>query len=225
MSGFYGFVRKCLGGIVRKLYRVKVIGAENEPKEGPFIICANHLSNHDVVILSACIKNQPRYAAKAELFKIPVVSPVLKALGAYPIERGRGDVGAIKKTIKMLENGEVIGFFPQGHRYPGVHPSETEVMPGIGMITVRSKATVLPVSITAKKFRMRFFRKTYITVGKPIEFSEYGELVGNKTDYEHIASHVFGRICSLTDDTLALTGGSKCAGVLSEAEKDGKEEK
>lgn len=224
MSGFYGFVRKCFGGLVRRLYRVKVIGAENEPKDGPFIICANHLSNHDVVILSACINNQPRYAAKAELFKIPVVSSLLKALGAYPIERGRGDVGAIKKTLKMLEDGEVVGFFPQGHRYPGVHPSKTEVMPGIGMITARSKVTVLPVSITAKKFRMRFFRKTYINIGKPIEFSEYGEMLGNKTDYERIASFVFERICALTDGTLALTGGEKYAGVLPEAEKDGKEE-
>ncbi len=225
MSKLYGFIHKCLGGIVRRLYRVRVTGAENEPENGPFVVCANHLSNHDVVLLAACFKHQIRFAAKAELFKVPLLSGLVNSLGAYPIERGRGDVGAIKKTIKMLEDGEVIGFFPQGHRCPGKHPSETEVKPGIGMITARAKVTVLPVSITAKKFRMRFFRKTFITIGKPIEFSEYGEMLGNKTDYERIASHVFGRICDLTDSTLALPTGNKSAGALPESEKDGSEDK
>ena len=223
MSKFYGFIYKCLGGIVRRLYRVRITGAENEPENGPFIVCANHLSNHDVVILAASMKHQIRFAAKAELFKIPLLSGLVKSLGAYPIERGKGDVGAIKKSIKMLEDGDVIGFFPQGHRRPGVHPSETEVKPGIGMITARSKVTVLPVSITAKKFRMRFFRKTYITIGKPIEFSEYGELAGNKTDYDMIVQHVFGKICAQTDGTLALMSGNKSAGALPEAKKDGDE--
>ncbi len=221
MNKLYGFIYKLLGGIVRRVYRVRVSGKENEPENGPFIVCANHLSNHDVVLLAACMKHQIRFAAKAELFKVPLLSGLVKSLGAYPIERGKGDVGAIKKTIRMLQDGEVIGFFPQGHRCPGVHPSKTEVKSGIGMITARAKVTVLPVSITPKKFKMRFFRKTYITIGKPIEFSEYGEIIGNKTDYERISEHIFARICAQTDGALALASGNKSKGALPEAKKDG----
>lgn len=225
MSKLYGFIYKCLGGIVRRLYRVRVTGKENEPESGPFIVCANHLSNHDVVILAACMKHQIRFAAKAELFKVPILSGLVKSLGAYPIERGKGDVGAIKKTIKMLEDGAVIGFFPQGHRCPGKHPSETEAKSGVGMITARAKVTVLPISITTKKFKIRLFRKTYITIGKPIEFSEYGEMLGNKTDYERIAEHIFARICAQTDGALALAAGNKSKGALPEPKKEGDEKK
>ena len=224
MSKFYKVIRKLLGGIVRRLYRVRVTGLENEPKEGPFIICANHLSAHDVVILSACIKNQPRYAAKAELFKIPIVGGLVKALGAFPLDRGGGDVSAIKKSIKMLEDGAVIGLFPQGHRYPGVNPRETEIKQGVGLLTAKTKVAVLPVSIVTKNLKMRFFRKTYITVGKPIDFSEYGELSGSRSDYEKISSHIFSRICDLADGTIATLPGKKVAGLLENGkEKEGKE--
>ena len=171
MSKFYGGVYKLLSGIVRRLYRVKIIGAENEPEHGPFIVCANHISNHDAVILSACLKNQVRYLAKAELFKIPLLGQVVKAFGAYPLKRGQSDVGAIKKTIKLIESGEVVGFFPQGHRYPGVHPGTTELQSGVGLVEVKTEALILPVAICAKKFRMHLFRKTKLIIGSPIRFS------------------------------------------------------
>ncbi len=199
MGKFYGAVYKVLSGLVRRLYRVEIIGAENEPERGPFIVCANHISNHDVVILAACLKHQVRYLAKAELFRIPLLSQLIKAFGAYPLKRGQGDVGALKKTIKLLEDGEVVGFFPQGHRYPGVHPNTTRPQPGIGLITVRSQATVLPVAICAKKYRMHLFRKTRIIIGKPIEYSEYLPLENNKTDYDKISERIFGDICALTE--------------------------
>lgn len=225
MSKLYGFIYKFFGGLIRRVYRLRVTGKENEPEDGPFIVCANHLSNHDVFLLAACLKHQMRFAAKAELFKVPILSGLVKSLGAYPIERGKGDVGAIKKTIKMLEDGAVIGFFPQGHRCPGKHPSETEAKSGVGMITARTRVTVLPISITTKKFKIRLFRKTYITIGNPIEFSEYGEMLGNKTDYDRIAEYIFARICSQADGTIALTAGNKSKGALPEPKKDGDEEK
>ncbi len=195
MGKFYKGVYKCLAGLIRKLYRVEIIGAENEPKNGPFIVAANHLSNHDVVILAASMKHQLRYLAKAELFKIPVLAQLIRALGAFPVKRGAGDVGAIKRTVELLGEGQVIGFFPQGHRYPGVHPSSTRVQTGIGLVTAKAKVTVLPVAISTKKYRMRLLRKTTITIGPPIEFEEFLPLEGNKSDYERISNRIFGDIC------------------------------
>ncbi len=197
MGKFYKGVYKCLAGLVRRIYRVEIIGAENEPENGPFIVAANHLSNHDVVVLAASMKHQLRYIAKAELFKIPILAQLIRALGAFPVKRGAGDVGAIKRTVGLLDEGQVVGFFPQGHRYPGLHPSNTEVQSGIGLVTAKAKVKVLPVAINAKKYRMRFFRKTTITIGKPIEFEEFLPLEGNKSDYQRIADRVFGEICAM----------------------------
>ena len=202
MSKFYGRVYRLLSGLIRRIYRVRIIGADNEPESGPFIVCANHISNHDAVILAACLKNQVRYLAKAELFKVPVLGRVIRAFGAYPLKREESDVGAIKKTIKLLESGEVVGFFPQGHRYPGVHPKSTKVQPGVGLVTAKTEATVLPVAITAKKFRMHLFRKTTIVIGEPITFSEYPSLENNKNDYSVISGRIFYEICSLADTNL-----------------------
>ncbi len=206
MGKFYKGFYKCFAGLIRKLFRVEIIGAENEPTEGPFIVAANHMSNHDVFVLAAGMKHQLRYIAKAELFKIPLVAQVVRAFGAYPVKRGAGDVGAIKNTIAMLEQGEVVGFFPQGHRYKGIHPSKTEVKSGIGLVTVKAKATVLPVAIYTKKYKMSWFRKTKIIIGKPISFESHLPLEGNKNDYQHIADNVFAEICSMIP---ALPEGDK----------------
>ena len=199
MSKFYSFIYKSLSSFLKKLYRVEIIGAENEPKEGPFIVCANHLSNHDVVLLAASLKHQVRYLAKAELFKIPLLKQLITALGAFPVDRKKGDVAAIKKMIQLVENGEVIGIFPQGHRYPRIHPAETQVKHGAGLVACKTKATILPVAIENKKMKIGFFRKTILRIGKPIEFSSFGEIECNKSGYEYVTGEVFAKICSMVE--------------------------
>ena len=195
MNKFYRCLYKLLAGIIRRIYRVEVVGAENEPESGSFVVCANHISNHDVVILAASMKHQIRYLAKAELFKVPLLKQLITALGAYPIKRGAGDVGAIKKTVELVKNGEVVGLFLQGHRYPKVHPSETKPLPGIGLVAVKSESMILPVTIIAKNYKIRFFRKTKIVIGKPIPFESHLPLENNKSDYDRIANTVFEKIC------------------------------
>ncbi len=207
MGKFYNGFYKCFAGLIRKIFRVEIIGAENEPTDGPFIVAANHMSNHDVFVLAACMKHQLHYIAKAELFKIPIVSQVIRAFGAYPVKRGAGDVGAIKNTVALLEKGDVVGYFPQGHRYKGVHPSETEVRSGIGLVAVKAKAKILPVAIYTKKYKMGWFRKTKVIIGKPIEFESFLPLEGNKRDYDRIAQTVFSEICGMIPKADALPEG------------------
>ena len=81
------FIREYTGffkPVIRWFYRMKVTGGENEPLNVPCIICANHLSNQDVVILGASVKRQVRFFAKAELFRIPLLGPLITALGSFP---------------------------------------------------------------------------------------------------------------------------------------------
>ena len=195
----YSKLYKLLSGTIKRLYRVRIIGAENEPSDAPFIVCANHISFQDVLILAACLKHPMRFLAKAELFKVPLVSGIIKACGAIPLERGKGDVGALKKSIAVLNGGEVLGLYPQGHRYPGVDPSETQPQGGVGLVVSRAKCTVLPVCIQPKGFRIRPFRKTYVRIGQPISFDQFNLTENNKGEYDRVAHQIFDRVCAMVD--------------------------
>ena len=113
---FYEAIYKIFARPVRALYRVRVIGAENLPAEGGCLLCSNHTSMRDVVVLAAALPRQPRYMAKKELFKIPLLSQLIRALGAFPVDRGGADVSSIKKSIAMIEGGEVVSLFPHADK-------------------------------------------------------------------------------------------------------------
>ena len=104
---------------IRFIFRIRVRGMKNEPKkkEGPYLVCSNHQSVVDpIVICAATRRQQPHFMAKEELFRVPVMGRIVRWLGAYPVARGKNDVGAVKKTVHMLENGVSVGMFPQGTR-------------------------------------------------------------------------------------------------------------
>ncbi len=180
--------------------RVRTYGTEREQLEGPLIVCANHTAMLDVLSLAISFKRQLRYLAKKELFKVPLLAPLIRALGAYAVDRGTGDVAAIKKTISLLEEGEVVAMFPQGTRYRGIDPAKTEVKSGIGMLVYRSKADVQPVFIRVKNYRYRFLRKKEVIIGEPIRYAEFGFTTGGKEEYERAARLVFDRILALRDE-------------------------
>ena len=135
--------------------------------------------------------------AKKELFKVPIVNKVVAALGAYPVDRGGADVGAIKRTIKMLEEGKCIGIFPQGHRQKGIDPRETEVKGGIGMIAARTEATILPCYIKMKKRKWALFRRVDVYMGKPIPFKDLNYNPATPGEYNRISKQIFDSICTL----------------------------
>lgn len=194
---FYMRARKLLAGIFRFLLRVKITGAENEPKEGSCVVCANHTSMLDVIVLGVVFHRQLRYLAKAELFKIPVLSGLIRALGAYSVDRGKSDVGAIKKTISLLHDGELVCIFPQGTRYEGVDPKTTKIKSGVGMAAYHAKAPVLPVYIKLKKYKYALFRRVDVIIGKPISYEELGFKDGGSAEYSAASGKVFDEICAL----------------------------
>src|SRR5690606_10964952 len=97
-------------------YRVQIIGIENIPKEGAAILCSNHISELDMFFIGYRIKRLVRYMAKEELFKNPLLRFFITRLGAFPVKRGKGDVGAIKTSLRLLSEGHIVGIFPEGTR-------------------------------------------------------------------------------------------------------------
>ena len=202
ISGLYKVVKFMLTYPVRFLCRMKVKGAENEPTpdQGTYLVIANHRTWADPIYLCCALKHQqPHFMAKKELFKIPLLNLLIRALGAYPVNRGGADVGAIRRTIEMLKQGAAVGMFPQGHRYNGVDPRETSVKTGAAMIAQKAGVQVLPVFIKVKNNRHRFLCKREIIVGKPISIEELNYDPEATGEYQRIADMLFEKVCELGD--------------------------
>lgn len=201
-SVFYVIIRTLLVIPAKLLFRVRVVGRKNEPKrkQGVYLVCGNHQTVLDPVFLCIALRRQqPHFMAKAELFRVPVLGRLVRWLGAYPVSRGRGDVGAIKHAINLLENGRSIGLFPQGTRMAGQDPKSTKAKNGVAMIASHANAQILPVHIKMKDYTWRFFRRVTIVIGEPIPFERFGYDKEKPGEYARISGEVFDEICRLGD--------------------------
>ena len=195
----YKAIRTYLPGVISWLFNIHVHGSENEPPEGGYIACSNHISFVDVLTLAVAVKRQLRYMAKKELFSVPVLGSIVKACGAFPVDRKGSAVAALKKSIAILESGEPVGMFPTGHRFSGVKFDSTkgEVKAGVAMTACRAKVPVLPMFISTKNDKVLLFRRIDVYVGKPIAYEEFGFTKGGTEEYERGAALIYERIAEL----------------------------
>jgi cytidylate kinase len=166
----YQVLKAIVSPIYRLIFNVRIKGKENIPKEGGVLLCPNHISAVDVITIGVGSPRQITCIAKKELFSVPVLGALVKALGAVKIDRGGGDVGAIKTAVNAIQNGKTVVIFPQGHRCPGVDPATTQIRGGAGLIAYHAKCDVIPVCINMKKCKYRIFRKTEVIFGEPIKY-------------------------------------------------------
>lgn len=192
---FYQWFYKTFKPFVSFIYRIDAHGVENIPEHGA-ILASNHTAFSDVLVISAASTRQVRYMAKKELFKTPI-GPLIRALGAYPVDRGGADAASIRHTIALVESGELIGIFPQGHRYGGMDPRETEVKPGVGFIAYHTKAPIVPVFLENSRMKTGVFRKNTVTFGKPVTFEELMFQKGGMAEYSRAAREIFNHICEI----------------------------
>lgn len=206
MSVFGSVQKSFIAGLLRKLFRVTIINPENEPLDEnikSYVACINHSSNWDPILIGACMHRPLRYMAKSELFKIPVLKSIVKLFGAYPVKRDTADVSSVRNTINILENGEVVGMYPQGRRAKKKHPETVTPKNGVAMVAFKAKAGILPVTIIAKGYKVKAFHKSIVVFGKYISFEELekiektakeNESINNIDLYGKITDKVYGEI-------------------------------
>ena len=194
---FYMKMHKILAPMIKFFFRIQAQGLENIPKETPVMFCSNHIAAKDPVMIAAACKRQITFLSKKELFSVPVLGWLIKKLGAVKIDRSGSDVSAIRTSVEVLNNGGALAIFPQGHRYPGVHPATTEKKNGAALIAYRSGADVVPVCIKLKNYKYSFLRKKVIIFGKPIKNSELLFENGGSDEYKNATDIIFGRILEL----------------------------
>ena len=204
---FYFGLRRVVGPFIRFFSRVKVHGKENIPKEGGYLLCANHIAVRDVLLIWSTCHREIKFIAKKELFSVPIIGSAIKALGAVRLDRGGTDVAAMRKSVDLLNEGEMVAIFPQGHRYPAVDPGTTPIKSGAGMIAYRSGCDVIPVFIKTKGNKYGFFKKTELFYGAPIKNSSLGFTNGGKDEYNAATNMIFDEILKLGGYTRATGEG------------------
>ena len=150
------------------VYRVKVEGAENIPKDKsqPLIYCGNHRSYADPPLIVVTAKRHVRFLAKEELRKNPLFAFLGVVFGGIFVKRDSKDVSALKTTLKALKDGESIALFPEGTRN-GLEKGQ-KVKDGAAFFAVRTGAKVIPVGISGGE---KPFKKMFIKYGEPLDFS------------------------------------------------------
>jgi 1-acyl-sn-glycerol-3-phosphate acyltransferase len=159
--------------IYKFVFKGNLIGRENIPQKGSFIVVSNHGSLLDPPLLGHAIDRHISFMAKAELFKIPLLGFVIKACGAYPVRRGIADKNTIKTACKKLSNDNSIGIFVDGTRQKNGRVNKPKQ--GAALLAFKTKKLLLPVAIVNShrlirfKFCIPFFSKIIIKVGEPVQ--------------------------------------------------------
>lgn len=176
------------------LYRPKIVGKENLPKDTGALLCPNHVHNLDSAVIVAMFKRKVNVLAKEELFKNGFICWLADLFGIYPVKRGRADLQAIKISLKLLKNDELLLMFPEGTR----HGLDKGKKPKNGAVLIAATAgkPIIPIGIQGN---FKPFRKVIVNIGKPIDYSKYSEDVKEKEQASKLTQELMQEIVNLRD--------------------------
>ena len=183
-------------------FRLKAYGLEHIPKDGGFLLAANHASFFDPPAIGCPLPRQICYFARKTLFKGPFAW-LLPRLKTIPVDRdGDSDVSALKRVFKELKNGEGLILFPEGTRTEDGQLQDAQK--GVGMIACRSQVPVVPVRIYGSFDALNRFAKKpawgkQITVvyDKPLLPETFDPGKDDKTRYLTASQRIMERIAKL----------------------------
>jgi 1-acyl-sn-glycerol-3-phosphate acyltransferase len=188
---FYAIAKVVMRIVFAVFYPLKMVGAENLPGSGAAILCGNHVSLLDPLAAGVAVKRHVRFMAKKELFSVPALSWCIRALGAFPVDRGNTDMAAVRMSLAILKEGGVLGIFPQGGRdTSGSRAMEN----GVSLIALKSGASVVPMRFM-KQFKP--FRRNTLVIGAPVDLSAY-DLSGGSEALRQATQAIEGAVAALT---------------------------
>ena len=169
------FIRWSLEQSFRLIMKLEVRGMENVPLDGTLIVASNHNTNWDVIPMQLSLPRVIFFMGKAELFKFPLMDIVFRNCGAFPVNRGEKDAWAMRHALKVLEHGQTLGMFPEGHRSKGKGLGVAKT--GTARLAIEANCPILPMAITGSdKFFKSFPHRTQVTVTfLPLLYPKPGE--------------------------------------------------
>jgi 1-acyl-sn-glycerol-3-phosphate acyltransferase len=185
-----------LGG----LYRLEASGLERLPPEGGFVLAANHTSSLDPWPLGLPLwpKRQLFFMGKVELFN-PVLGPLLRAGGAFPVRRGEGDVEAIETAVRICKEGGIVAMFPEGTRQVKGLRKKFEHRPrtGSARIALAARVPLVPAAINGTD-RLSRLAKVKVAYGNPVPLDDL-ETMSPRDAQQTATDRLMERIYALRD--------------------------
>ena len=204
----YATLKPIVVVLMRLLFRLEARDAVRVPATGPVLLVSNHSSYLDPPAVGGVASRKLSFLAKAELFRIPVLGPVLRRVGARPIRREGADPAAMRTALRVLEEHGALLIFPEGSRGPeGVlRPAKA----GAGMLAVMSGAPVVPVYVSGsgrawpKGRRLPRPGRVTVVFGEPLRFEATGG--GDRRQQYEAASHAMMAAIGRLKDSLEVEG-------------------
>jgi 1-acyl-sn-glycerol-3-phosphate acyltransferase len=207
----YAIVRGIILTVAKLLGRIRVVGAEKIPAEGPFILAPVHRSNVDFALTCVITRRQMRYMGKDSIWKSRLLGRFVSLLGAFPVHRGTADRDALRACTDIVEGGNPLVMFPEGTRMTG--PVIEELFDGTAYVAAKAGVPIVPLGIGGSEAMMpkgaKLPRpsKLVLIVGDPIpapERSDAGRVprsaVGELTKRLHV------ELQDLFDEAQVLAG-------------------
>lgn len=166
----YNFLVKICKILFKIFYRVEVQGNIDIPENIGYMICSNHIHMFDPILIAAHTKRQISFMSKKELIDTPILGKVLLKCGAFPVDRGKGDIAALKTAIEILNQEKVLSIFPEGTRHKD--GEFRDIKKGAALIAIKAKSTIVPVRIIGN---YRLFSKMILRIGEPIDAPGYNK--------------------------------------------------
>jgi 1-acyl-sn-glycerol-3-phosphate acyltransferase len=126
-------------------FSFRCFGRKRIPRKGGVIIACSHQSYLDPIIIGFSCSRPVRYFARSGLFKNRLFAAVIRSYGAFEVERGEADIGAIRKCAEFLSKGEPVLLFPEGTRTEDGEIGPLH--PGLFLIARRACVPIVPAAI------------------------------------------------------------------------------
>lgn len=168
-------------------FNLKIEGKENIPKGKAFVYASNHRSYADPVLVVLAGRGKFSFMAKSELFKKPLFAWLIRTLGAFPVERGKGDTEAIDRAIANVQNGTNLLIFPEGTRSKDGSVGKGKT--GVALIAARAGADVIPVGLNYEG-KLHFRSKIVVRIGKPVSVTAPDESLSDKEMLRYLKKEV-----------------------------------
>ena len=205
-------VLQFIGRPIMKLYfRLRIEGRENLPKEGACIIVANHTSFLDPILICGILPRIIHYMTYAYFYYLPQLHWICKRVYCIPLKKDGKDISALKKALRLLKDGEIVGIFPEGAR------SETgklaKAKPGVALIALKANVPIIPIGIRGAYEALpkgsKFPKPHPITInfGKPFMIQDYMDVNTQKSSelQQKITDLIMSKIAEVCSSTGAFT--------------------
>ena len=179
------------------VYRPKIVGYDNIPKDTAALICPNHVHALDSAIIVAKFKRKVNVLAKEELYKNGFIRWIADLFGIYPVKMGNKSMETMKISLRLLKNNELLMLFPEGTR----NGMAKNIKPKDGAIklAIKSNTPIIPVGIQGN---FKAFTKVKVNIGKPIDYSTYKDKINDKDALEKLTDDLMKEIVRLRDEKI-----------------------